>query len=147
MALVLFAKRRGLVREWTLRNLAAGKFAGQGVSCEQSVGRIGQCFADAVQGAVIRWNQSVLLRESCGHTQARCAGCGDESGLDQLAAREVRTMAGVFGVPVGSVSALVCAGVGVWPVMVALVRLLNPARTTMMTCTSRKSRSARDTKK
>src|SRR5262249_38998063 len=118
MALVLFAKRRGLVREWTLRNLAAGKFAGQGVSCEQSVGRIGQCFADAVQGAVIRWNQSVLLRESCGHTQARCAGCGDESGLDQLAAREVRTMAGFFEAHVRS------AVVAVWAGSVCFLRLL-----------------------
>src|SRR5271170_5676508 len=100
---------------------------------EQPLRSVRQRFAEAVDSAVVGRDQAVLLRNASGHTQARHARRGRESGCDHFAPRDfvhVRSL-----------------GVTTRPVIIARMRLLNPAIQIITMWTSRKSRSARETKR
>jgi hypothetical protein len=53
---------------------------------EQTLGSIGQGFAEAVDSAMIGRDQSIPLCKTRGHTQARYPGRGCDSTHDQFAA-------------------------------------------------------------
>ena len=101
---------------------------------EHALRSVGQGFAETPDSAVIGRNQPVLLRHAISDSQARDAGRRGDSGGDQLAARN--------SAHVRSVCVLATR-----PVIIARMRLLNPANHTIPTWISRKSTSARDTKK
>ena len=75
-----------LVREWRLGDLAPREFASEGMPREQPLRSVVEGFAEAIESAVIGWDQPIPLRKACGYSQARCAGCGREPGSDQFAA-------------------------------------------------------------
>src|SRR5262249_24101291 len=94
---------------------------------------IGQRFAGAINPAVMGWDQAISIRKSSGHGQTGCACRYPKSGGDQFAAREIAHC--------GSLRALT------WPVIIARMRFVNPARLTITIWIRRKSTRNTDTKK
>src|SRR5208282_2251111 len=132
-ALELVSRRLDLVGEGRLRNLATREFTSQRVPGQQALRSVGERFAEAVDAAVIGRDEAKVLRKARGHAQACDARCGRESGGDQLATREIAHVRSL--------------GVPARPVIIARVRLQNPARKIIATWTRRKSKRARETKK
>jgi hypothetical protein len=77
---------RHFVGERRVRNLAPRELTGERMPGQQSLGGVGQGFAEAVDSAVIGRDQSIVSREALGHAQAENACRGRESGGDQFAA-------------------------------------------------------------
>src|SRR5690242_1646975 len=63
VALKAFIERRHLIGQGTLGNVGPGKLTGQGMPGEQALRSVGESFAKAVEAHVIRWYQSILMRE------------------------------------------------------------------------------------
>src|ERR1019366_5325147 len=100
---------------------------------QQTLRRVDEGFAQAVDAAVIGWDQSFFLRDGGGCSEAGYACGGGESGGGQFAAGDI-----------GHVRSM---GALTRPVIIDWVRLQNPARPIMTTWMSRNSSRARVTKK
>src|SRR5665213_877633 len=101
---------------------------------------IGQGFANAVDAAVIgrdqaMRDQTITTRETRGCRQAGCTRCCRKPGSDQFPAREIAHACSL------SASALAR------PVIIARMRVLNPARQTIRMWIRTKSRRKTETKK
>src|SRR5215469_600287 len=122
-----------LVCEGGIRDLARRKFAGERVASDEAMTGIGERFAEAVNAAVVGRDEAILFHEVRGNAEAREARDGAEAGEDEFAARDVL-----------HVRSLCTAGL---PVIIARVRVQNPARKIITMWTIRKKTRAIETKK
>src|ERR1700746_2192366 len=100
---------------------------------QKPLGGVRQSFAGTVDSGAIGRDQSIALCEAGGRGQSRHACGGGETCSEELAARNF--------------SHVFSWGKVARPVIMARMRLLNPARTTIAMWTMRKSRRNAETKK
>ena len=126
------------------RNLAAVKFPRERVARRQdSMGRVGKSFPNAVDAAMVGRNKVVALGKVSRDSQAGGAGRSRQSGRNQFAAGEQDTH---------EPSSSLCDGLlrgraESRPVIIGQVRDAKPARKTMATWTRTKSTIAMVVKK
>src|SRR6185503_2114281 len=131
--LEVIARRRDLVGERRIRDLAAAEFARERLSGEEPLRGIRQRLAGSVDAAVIGRDQPVPIGDALGDGEARQAGGGREPARDHLAPRDCAHS-----------DPLVGAGA---PVIIAMTRAPNPANQTIATWTSRNATSDTVTRK
>src|SRR6185503_8514544 len=132
-ALEVIARRRDLVGERRIRDLAAAEFARQRVAGEEPLRGIRQRPAGSVDAAMIGRDQPEPIGDAPGDGEARHARSGCEPACDHRAPRDCAHSGPLVG-----------AGA---PVIIAMTRVPNPANQTIATWTTRNATSATVTRK
>src|SRR5690242_10840030 len=125
MSREVVAQRGHFVRERLRGNLAPREFARQGVLRQHPVRRVRHRFAGAIDAARIRRHQPVVTGQLCRHRQSRSARGSRQASGNPFSACQFFHIHSIGSAP--------------RPVIIARIRLPNPAKITMNTCTSRKS--------
>src|SRR6185437_6899588 len=111
--------RSNFVAERLGGNHAAGKLARQRMASEKALGRVGEGFAGAKDSAAVGRDEAVTASQAICRGQPRYAGDGGKARGDELASRDAAHLPS---------EELVTR-----PVIIARVRLQNPARAIMAT--------------
>jgi hypothetical protein len=142
-ALEEIVRRRGGVREGCFGDHAARELAGEGMLCEEALCGVGEGFAGTVEAAVVGRDKTVALCHAIGGSEAREACGGGNAGGDEFAAGDgfhTRSWVAIAG---GAMAGEAIVGdARALPVIMARVRVLNPAIHTIATWTTKKSTRA-----